>query len=77
MYTGPSHIKVSDSGKVEGNVVFTYLDVFCEDSDFENYLPEYKNLDELKEHYQRGGLGDIVIKRFLTKVLCDEIRPIR
>lgn len=77
MYTDPNHIKVSDPGKVEGNVVFTYLDVFCEDSDFEAYLPEYKNLDELKEHYTKGGLGDVTIKKFLSKILCDEIRPIR
>lgn len=77
MYTDPNHIKVSDPGKVEGNVVFTYLDVFCDNSDFESYLPDYKNLDELKEHYMRGGLGDMVIKRFLAKILCDEIRPIR
>lgn len=77
MYTDPNHIKVSDPGRVEGNVVFTYLDVFCDDSDFGNYLSEYKNLDELKEHYKRGGLGDMVIKRFLAKILCDEIRPIR
>lgn len=77
MYTDPNHIKVSDPGKVEGNVVFTYLDVFCQDSDFSKYLPEYKNLDELKEHYTKGGLGDVVIKKFLSKILCDEIRPIR
>lgn len=77
MYTDPNHIKVSDPGKVEGNVVFTYLDVFCEDSDFSKYLPEYKNLDELKEHYTKGGLGDVTIKKFLSKILCEEIRPIR
>ncbi len=77
MYTDPNHIKVSDPGKVEGNVVFTYLDVFCEDSDFSKYLPEYKNLEELKEHYSKGGLGDVVIKKFLSKILCEEIRPIR
>lgn len=77
MYTDPNHIKVSDPGKVEGNVVFTYLDVFCKEEDFINYLPEYKNLEELKEHYTKGGLGDVVIKKFLAKILCDEIRPIR
>ena len=69
MYTDPDHIKVSDPGKVEGNAVFMYLDAFCEDSDFTKYLPEYKNLDELKSAYQKGGLGDMVIKRFLINVL--------
>ena len=77
MYTDPDHIKVSDPGKVEGNVVFTYLDVFCEDEHFAKYLPEYKNLEELKNHYQTGGLGDVVIKRFLAKILCEVIKPIR
>jgi len=77
MYTDPNHIKVSDPGKVDGNVVFTYLDVFCKEEDFNRYLPEYKNLDELKMHYTKGGLGDVVIKKFLSKILCDEIRPIR
>lgn len=77
MYTDPNHVRVEDPGKVEGNVVFTYLDVFCKDEDFQKYLPEYKNLDELKAHYQKGGLGDVKIKKFLTNVLCDVIRPIR
>ncbi len=77
MYTDPDHVKVSDPGKVEGNVVFTYLDVFCKDEDFEKYLPEYHNLDELKDHYQNGGLGDVTIKKFLTSILCDVISPIR
>ena len=77
MYTDPNHIKVEDPGKVEDNVVFTYLDVFCKDEDFPKYLPEYKNLDELKEHYQKGGLGDVKIKKFLANILCDVIRPIR
>ena len=77
MYTDPNHIKVEDPGKVEDNVVFTYLDVFCHDEDFSKYLPEYKNLDELKNHYQKGGLGDVKIKRFLASILCDVIRPIR
>jgi len=77
MYTDPNHIKVSDPGMVEGNVVFTYLDVFCEDKHFEQYLPGYKNLDELKEHYSKGGLGDVVIKKFLAKILCEVIKPIR
>ena len=77
MYTDPNHIKVSDPGKIEGNVVFTYLDVFCEEEHFKKYLPDYKNLDELKSHYQKGGLGDVVIKRFLAKILCEIIKPIR
>ena len=77
MYTDPDHIKVEDPGKVEGNVVFTYLDVFCKEDSFEKFLPEYKNLNELKEHYMRGGLGDMKIKRFLNDVLQEELRPIR
>ena len=77
MYTDPDHIKVSDPGKVEGNIVFTYLDVFATDEDFKKYLPEYKNLDELKAHYMRGGLGDVVIKKFLNNILQDLLRPIR
>ena len=77
MYTDPLHIQVSDPGHIEGNTVFTYLDAFCLDRHFEEYLPEYKNLDELKEHYQRGGLGDVKIKKFLTKVLQEELEPIR
>ena len=62
MYTDPNHIKIEDPGKIEGNVVFTYLDVFCKEDSFEKFLPEYKNLDELKAHYQKGGLGDMKIK---------------
>lgn len=77
MYTDPNHIKIEDPGKIEGNVVFMYLDVFCKDSDFEKYLPEYKNLSELKEHYQKGGLGDMKIKKFLNNILQDELKPIR
>ena len=77
MYTDPNHIRVEDPGNVEGNVVFTYLDVFAKDEDFNKYLPEYKNLDELKEHYRRGGLGDVVIKKFLNNILQDLLRPIR
>ena len=65
MYTDPNHIRVEDPGKVEGNTVFTYLDAFSTDEHFEKYLPEYKNLDELKAHYERGGLGDVKIKKFL------------
>lgn len=77
MYTDPEHIKVSDPGKVEGNTVFTYLDVFSKTEHFEKYLPEYKNLDSLKDHYRRGGLGDVKIKRFLAAVLEEELVPIR
>ncbi len=77
MYTDPEHIHVEDPGKVEGNTVFTYLDVFLRDGDFEKFLPEYKNLDELKAHYTRGGLGDMKIKKFLNNILQDIIAPIR
>ena len=77
MYTDPDHIKVSDPGKIEGNCVFTYLDAFCRPEYFPEFLPEYKNLDELKEHYQRGGLGDMKVKRFLNNVLQAELEPIR
>ena len=77
MYTDPNHIKIDDPGQVEGNVVFTYLDVFAKDEDFVKYLPEYKNLDELKDHYRRGGLGDMVIKKFLNNILQELLKPIR
>lgn len=77
MYTDPGHIKLSDPGKVEGNVVFTFLDAFCKDEDFAKFLPDYANLDELKDHYRRGGLGDVKIKKFLTAVLEQELAPIR
>ena len=77
MYTDPDHIRVDDPGKVEGNVVFTYLDAFCKDEDFEKYLPKYKNLDELKDHYKKGGLGDVVIKRFFFFFFQAELEPIR
>lgn len=77
MYTDPGHIKVSDPGKIEGNTVFTYLDAFCKPGDFQKYLPEYANLDELKAHYQKGGLGDVKVKRFLEAILQEELEPIR
>lgn len=77
MYTDPDHVKITDPGKIEGNVVFTYLDVFCKSDSFSKYLPEYNNLDELKEHYQRGGLGDVKIKKFLFEILNEELKPIR
>ena len=77
MFTDPNHLRVEDPGNVEGNPVFIYLDAFCRDEHFEKYLPDYKNLDELKAHYTRGGLGDVKVKRFLNNVLQDELRPIR
>lgn len=77
MYTDPLHLKVSDPGHLEGNTVFTYLDAFCKDEHFQKYLSEYKNLDELKEHYTRGGLGDMKVKKFLTSILLETLEPIR
>lgn len=77
MFTDPLHLKVSDKGHIEGNAVFTYLDAFCEDRHFAEYLPEYANLDELKEHYQKGGLGDVKIKKFLNNIIQEELTPIR
>lgn len=77
MFTDPTHLRREDPGHVEGNPVFTYLDAFCKDEYFTEYLPDYKNLDELKAHYQRGGLGDMVVKKFLNNVIQTELRPIR
>ena len=77
MYTDPDHIRVQDPGKIEGNTVFTYLDAFCRPEHFERYLPEYANLEELKAHYRRGGLGDVKVKRFLNEVLQETLEPIR
>lgn len=77
MYTDPDHIQISDPGKIEGNTVFTYLDAFCRPEHFERYLPDYANLDELKAHYQRGGLGDVKVKKFLNNVLQEELEPVR
>ena len=77
MYTDPDHLKVSDPGKVEGNPVFIYLDAFCKDELFAEYLPDYTCLDEMKAHYQRGGLGDVKVKKFLNRVLQEELAPIR
>lgn len=77
MYTDPDHIKITDPGKIEGNTVFTYLDAFSKPEHFAEFLPEYNNLDELKEHYKRGGLGDVKVKKFLNNVLQDELAPIR
>lgn len=77
MYTDPEHLQVSDPGHIEGNTVFTYLDAFCREEHFERYLPEYANLEELKEHYKRGGLGDVKVKKFLNHVMQEELDPIR
>ena len=77
MYTDPDHLRVQDPGKVEGNTVFTYLDAFCRPEHFEKYLPDYPNLDELKAHYRRGGLGDVKVKKFLIAILEEELAPIR
>lgn len=77
MFTDPDHLKVSDPGKIEGNTVFTYLDAFCKPEHFSKYLPEYPNLDELKAHYMRGGLGDVKVKRFLEAIIQEELTPIR
>ena len=77
MFTDPGHLRVQDPGKSEGNTVFTYLDAFCKPEHFEKYLPEYPNLDELKAHYQRGGLGDVKVKRFLNAIMQEELEPIR
>lgn len=77
MYTDPGHIRVEDPGKTEGNAVFTYLDAFCRSEHFARYCPDYKSLDEMKEHYRRGGLGDVKVKRFLNSVLQEELEPIR
>lgn len=77
MFTDPKHLRVEDPGEVENNPVFIYLEAFCNDNHFKKYFPEYNNLDELKTHYKRGGLGDVKIKRFLNNVLQEELAPIR
>ena len=77
MFTDPDHIRIEDPGKLEGNTVFTYLDAFSNEGHFAEYLPEYANLDELKDHYKRGGLGDVKVKKFLNNVLQEELSPIR
>ncbi|WP_270393660.1 tryptophan--tRNA ligase [Butyribacter intestini] len=77
MYTDPNHIRVEDPGQVDGNPVFIYLDAFCKPEYFEEFLPDYNNLDELKDHYKRGGLGDVKVKKFLNNVMQAEIEPIR
>ena len=77
MFTDPDHIRIEDPGKLEGNTVFTYLDAFSNEGHFAEYLPEYANLDELKDHYKRGGLGDVKVKKFLNNVLQETLEPIR
>lgn len=77
MYTDPNHVRVEDPGKIEGNTVFTYLDAFSTEEHFAKFLPDYANLDELKAHYKRGGLGDVKVKKFLNNVLQDVLEPIR
>lgn len=77
MYTDPLHLQITDPGHTEGNVVFTYLDAFCTDDHFAEYLPDYANLEEMKEHYRRGGLGDGTCKKFLLNVLEETLSPIR
>ena len=77
MFTDPNHLKIDDPGDTKNNPVFIYLDAFCKDEHFKKYLPDYQNLDELKAHYERGGLGDVKIKRFLNNILQEELEPIR
>lgn len=77
MYTDPDHVRVEDPGKIEGNTVFTYLDAFSTEEHFAKFMPDYANLDELKAHYKRGGLGDVKVKKFLNNVLQDVLEPIR
>lgn len=77
MFTDPTHLRKDDPGHTEGNPVFIYLDAFCKDEYFAEFLPDYNNLGELKAHYERGGLGDMVVKKFLNNVLQEELRPIR
>ena len=77
MYTDPLHLQVSDPGHLEGNTVFTYLDAFCKDEHFERYCPDYANLQEMKDHYTRGGLGDVKVKKFLLAVIEETLVPMR
>jgi tryptophanyl-tRNA synthetase len=77
MFTDPNHLRIEDPGEVENNPVFIYLDAFCKDEYFEEFLPDYANLEELKAHYKRGGLGDVKVKKFLNNVIQEELRPIR
>ena len=77
MFTDPNHLRVQDPGRVEGNPVFIYLEAFCKDEYFPEFLPEYQNLEELEDHYRRGGLGDVKVKKFLNNVMQAELSPIR
>jgi tryptophanyl-tRNA synthetase len=77
MYTDPEHLQITDPGHVEGNVVFAYLDAFCEPEHFSKFLPEYENLDAMKDHYRRGGLGDGTCKKFLFNIMEDFLQPMR
>lgn len=77
MFTDPTHLRIEDPGHVEGNVVFTYLDAFAQESDFAKFLPQYKNLEEMKDHYRLGGLGDGTCKKFLIQILEETLEPIR
>ena len=77
MFTDPNHLRVEDPGQVEGNPVFIYLDAFCKQDYVDEFLPDYANLEELKEHYKRGGLGDVKVKKFLNNVLQKQLEPIR
>ena len=77
MFTDPNHLRVQDPGRVEGNPVFIYLEAFCKDEYFPEFLPEYQNLEELEDHYRRGGLGDVKVKKFLNNVMQAELGPIR
>ena len=77
MFTDPNHLRVEDPGNVDGNPVFIYLDAFSRPEHFAEFLPDYANLDELKDHYKRGGLGDVKVKKFLNKVMESELAPIR
>ena len=77
MFTDPNHLRVEDPGQTDGNPVFIYLDAFSREEHFKEFLPEYQNLDELKDHYRRGGLGDVKVKKFLNNVIQSELAPIR
>ena len=77
MFTDPQHLQISDPGHIEGNVVFTYLDALCTDAHFAEFLPDYANLEEMKDHYRRGGLGDGTCKKFLINILEETLSPIR
>jgi tryptophanyl-tRNA synthetase len=77
MFTDPTHLKITDKGHTKDNPVFIYLDAFCKDDDFQKFLPDFKNLDELKHQYEEGGLGDVTVKKFLAEVLNETLEPFR